>query len=65
MEEAATRYLAALAFTGLNSERHKQLKAGVKRDWVPNNTDSLTHTYERLMKMAGGYETIDRPRRDP
>ena len=29
-KEAAKRYLAALAFTGLNSKRHNQLKANVK-----------------------------------
>ena len=49
MEEAAKRYLAALAFTGLNSDQHKQLKADVRHDWVRNNTDSLPRTYERLM----------------
>ena len=65
MEEAAKRYLAALAFTGLDSTRHKSLKADVKHDWVRNNVDSLPRTYERLMEMAGGYETRDRPRRDP
>ena len=65
MEEAAKRYLTALTFTGLNSERHKQLKADVKHDWVQNNTGSLPRTHERLMEMAGGYETRDRPRRDP
>merc|ERR1712194_333183 len=65
MEGAAKRYLAALAFTGLNSDRHKQLKADVRHDWVRNNTDSLPRTYERLMEMAGGYEKRDRPRQDP
>ena len=45
MKEIAKRYLAALAFTGLNNERHKQLKADVKHDWVQNNTDSLPRTY--------------------
>ena len=48
MEEAAKRYLAALAFTGLNSERHKQLKADVRHDWVQNNTDSLPRTLQAL-----------------
>ena len=64
-QEAVTRYLAALAFTGLNSERHTSLKADVKHNWVQNNVDSLPRTYERLIEMAGGYETRDRPRRDP
>ena len=62
MQEAATRYLAALAFTGLNSESHESLKADVKNDCVRNNMNSLPQTYERLMEMAGGYETQDRPR---
>ena len=62
MEEAAERYLVALAFTGLNSEGHTQLKADVKHDWVRNKTGSLPHTYERLMEVPGGYETRDRPR---
>ena len=61
MKEAAKRYLAALIFTGLNSEQHKQLKIDVKHDWVHNNTDNLPRTYERLMEMAGGYKTRDRP----
>ena len=65
MEEAAKRYLAALAFTRLNSKRHTQLKADVKYDWVRNNMDSLPRIYERLTEMAGGYKTRDRPRRDP
>jgi hypothetical protein len=65
MEEAVKRYLAALAFTGLNSKRHKQLKANVNHNWVRNNTDSLPHTYERLMEMVDGYKTRDRPHRDP
>ena len=41
MEEATKRYIAALAFTGLNSERHKSLKADVKHNWARNNVDSL------------------------
>ena len=32
MEKASKRYLTALAFTGLNSQRHKHLKANVKHD---------------------------------
>ena len=65
MEEATKRYLAALVFTGSNSKRHKSMKAGVKHNWVRNNVDSLPRTYERLMEMAGGYETSDRPHQDP
>ena len=65
MQEAATRYLAVLAFTGLNSESHESLKADVKNDCVRNNMNSLPQTYERLMEMAGGYETQDRSSQDP
>ena len=65
MEEAVKGYLASLAFTGLNSERQKQLKTDVRHDWMRNNADSLQRTYERLMEMAGGYEKRDRPRQDP
>ena len=44
MQDAAKRYLAAPAFTGLNSGRHKSLKADVKHEWVRNNVDSLPRT---------------------
>ena len=66
MGEVLKRYLAVLVFTGLNSEKHKKLKLGVKHAWVRNNTDSLPMLYERLMEMTGEYEgTRDRPRKDP
>ena len=65
MEEAAKRYLAALAFTGPSSKRHTQLKADMKHELVQNNMGSLPRTYERLMEIAGGYGTRDRPHRDP
>ena len=32
MQDAAKRYLAGLAFTEVNSKRHKSLKADVKHD---------------------------------
>ena len=57
--------MGALAFTGLNSERRRSLKADVKHEWVRNNIYSLSRTYERLMEMVGGYTTRDRPCRDP
>ena len=56
MEEADKRYLVALVFTGLNSEKHKKLKSDVKHDCVRNNTDSLPRSYKRLMEIVGGYE---------
>lgn len=66
MEEAPKRYLEALAFIGLNSKKHKKLKSEVKRDWVCNNTNSLSRSHKQLMEMLGGYKgTRDCPRRDP
>ena len=43
MEETVKRYLAALAFTGLDSTRHKSLKADVKHDCVHNNANIAFH----------------------
>ena len=44
IQGATKRYLAALTFTGLNSKRHKSLKANVKHGWVRNNMDSPPRT---------------------
>ena len=66
MYEAAKIYLAALAFNGLNSNIHKNIKADVKHGWVRNDVDSLTRTYNRVIKVNGGYKgTQDRPHRNP
>ena len=61
MEEASKRYLMALAFTGLNSKKHKKLKLDAKHDWARNNTNSLSRTYKRLMEIAGGKQRNMQP----
>ena len=66
MQDATKTYLTALAFTDLNSERHKNLKTEVKHNWVRNNVDSLPRTYECLLEIEGGYRSARyKPRRDP
>ena len=43
-----------LAFMDLINNRHNNLKADFKHDWVRNHIGNLPMTYKRLVEMAGG-----------